>query len=183
MVLRRAPSKVDFFNSTELRHVLSESDVPMTMGAEGQTRTWRLPRKAEAEGRSWCRYLWGSKVGSKLSRVEISFSLQLAVRRPHHHHRRRRLPLGYNCNDKGSVVPEMLMSHLKFVNKVRAAKGRPDAWVMMLLDGVGTHVTAEMLEFFAINKLILGLRPPNTSHAVQNEDLVTFWCVVEVANI
>ena len=39
----------------------------------------------------------------------------------------------------------------KFVNKVRAAKGRPDAWVMLLLDGVGTHVTAEMLEFFAIN--------------------------------
>ena len=25
---------VDFFNSTELRHVLSEPDVPMTMGAE-----------------------------------------------------------------------------------------------------------------------------------------------------
>jgi hypothetical protein len=46
---------------------------------------------------------------------------------------------------------EMLMDHLKFVNKVRAAKGRPDAWVMLLLDGVGTHVTAEMLEFFAIN--------------------------------
>ena len=60
-------------------------------------------------------------------------------------------PSGYNCNDKGSVVPEMLMDHLKFVNKVRAAKGRPDAWVMLLLDGVGTHVTAEMLEFFAIN--------------------------------
>ena len=56
LVLRRAPSKVvDFFNSTELRHVLSESDVPMAMGAEGQTRTWRLSRKAEAEGRSWCR--------------------------------------------------------------------------------------------------------------------------------
>ena len=90
---------------------------------------------------------------------------------------------GYNCNDKGSVVPEMLMDHLKFVNKVRAAKGRPDAWVMLLLDGVGTHVTAEMLEFFAINKLTLGLRPPNTSHAVQNEDLVTFWCVVGIANI
>ena len=46
---------VDFFNSTELRHVLSESGVPMTMGAEGKTCTWRLSRKAEAEGRSWCR--------------------------------------------------------------------------------------------------------------------------------
>ena len=46
---------VDFFNSTELRYVLSESDVPMTMGAEGQTRIWRLSRKAEAEGRSWYR--------------------------------------------------------------------------------------------------------------------------------
>ena len=46
---------VDFLNSTELRHVLSESDVPMAMGAEGQTCTWRLSMKAEAEGRSWCR--------------------------------------------------------------------------------------------------------------------------------
>ena len=46
---------VDFFNSTELRHVLSESDVPMAMGAEGQTCTWRLSREAVAEGRSWCR--------------------------------------------------------------------------------------------------------------------------------
>ena len=27
---------VDFFNSIELRHVLSDSDVPMTMGAEGR---------------------------------------------------------------------------------------------------------------------------------------------------
>ena len=60
LIFRAAPKGpekggVDFFNSTELRHVLSESDVPMTMGAEGQTRTWRLSRKAEAEGRSWCR--------------------------------------------------------------------------------------------------------------------------------
>ena len=41
---------VDFFNSTELRHVLPESDVPKTMGADGKTCTWRLSRKAEAEG-------------------------------------------------------------------------------------------------------------------------------------
>ena len=60
LVFRAAPEGpeeggVDFFNSTELRHVFSESDVPMAMGAEGQTCTWRLPRKAEAEGRSWFR--------------------------------------------------------------------------------------------------------------------------------
>jgi hypothetical protein len=81
----------------------------------------------------------------------------------------------YFCNPKGSVVPEMLMSHLKFIDKVREAKGRPDASVMALMDGVQTHVTPTMLEFFALNKLICALRPPNTSHAVQNEDLVTFW--------
>jgi hypothetical protein len=69
----------------------------------------------------------------------------------------------------------MLMSHLKFIDKVREAKGRPDASVMALMDGVQTHVTPTMLEFFALNKLICALRPPNTSHAVQNEDLVTFW--------
>ena len=83
-------------------------------------------------------------------------------------------PADYYCNEKGSVVPEMLMSYLKFIDKVRVSKGRPDVWVMVLLDGVSTHVTVEMLEFFTIKKLLLGLRPPWTSNAVQNEDLVTF---------
>ena len=61
LVFRAAPEGpeeggVDFFNSTELRHVFSESDVPtMTMGDEGKTCTWRLSMKAEAEGRSWFR--------------------------------------------------------------------------------------------------------------------------------
>lgn len=32
-----------------------------------------------------------------------------------------------------------------------------------------------MLDFFALNNIEPGLRPPNTSHVVQNEDLVTFW--------
>jgi hypothetical protein len=58
---------------------------------------------------------------------------------------------------------------------VRAAKSQPDVWVMVLMDGVQTHVTAPMLEFFAVNNITRGLRPPNTSHLVQNEDLVTFW--------
>jgi len=83
----------------------------------------------------------------------------------------------FNCNEKGSVSPEMLMHPLKFVDQVRAAaaKGQPDVWVMVLLEGVETHVTAPMPEFFAVNKIICGLRPPNTSHLVQNEDLVAFW--------
>jgi hypothetical protein len=66
----------------------------------------------------------------------------------------------FNCNEKGSVSPEMLMHPLKFVDQVRAAKGQPDVWVMVLLEGVQTHVTAPMLEFFAVNKIICGLRPP-----------------------
>lgn len=66
----------------------------------------------------------------------------------------------FNCNEKGSVSPEMLMHPLKFVDQVRAAKGQPDVWVMVLMDGVQTHVTAPMLEFFAVNKIICGLRPP-----------------------
>ena len=68
----------------------------------------------------------------------------------------------FNCNEKGSVSPEMLMHHLKFVDQVRAAKGQPGVWVMVLMDGVQTHVTAPMLEFFAVNKIICGLRPPPT---------------------
>ena len=40
LVFRAAPEGpedggVDFFNSTELRHFLSDSDVPVTMGAGG----------------------------------------------------------------------------------------------------------------------------------------------------
>jgi hypothetical protein len=53
LVFRAAPEGpeeggLDFFKSTGLRHVLSGSDVPMAMGAEGQTCTWRLSREAEA---------------------------------------------------------------------------------------------------------------------------------------
>jgi len=58
LIFRAAPEDqeeggVDFFNSTELRHVLSESDVPVAIGAEGQMCTWRLSREAGAKGRNW----------------------------------------------------------------------------------------------------------------------------------
>jgi hypothetical protein len=78
------------------------------------------------------------------------------------------------CNPKGSVSPEMLMKHLKFIDTVREHHGRPDAEVLVLMDGVQTHVTVAMLEFMATKKLVLGLRPPNTSHLLQNEDLLSF---------
>ena len=57
LIFRAAPEGpeeggVDLFNSTEPRHAFSESGIPMVMGAEGQTCTWWLSRKAEAEGRS-----------------------------------------------------------------------------------------------------------------------------------
>jgi hypothetical protein len=78
------------------------------------------------------------------------------------------------ANPKGSIVPEMLMMHLKFIDKVRVHHNRPDAKVLVLMDGVQTHVTVAMLEFFAMNNLVLGLRPPNCSHLVQNEDLLSF---------
>ena len=39
----------------------------------------------------------------------------------------------FNCNGKGSVSPEMLMHHLKFVDQVRAAKGQPDVWAYMFM--------------------------------------------------
>ena len=48
----------------------------------------------------------------------------------------------------------MLMSYLKFIDEVRVSKGRPDVWLMVLLDGVSTHVTVEILEFFTTRKLL-----------------------------
>ena len=84
-------------------------------------------------------------------------------------------PCDYNNNEKGSVVPEFMMQHLKYLNELRVRKGQPNVSIVLLLDGVQTHVTELMLIFFALNNIKLGLRPPKTSAVLQNEDLVTFW--------
>jgi hypothetical protein len=42
-------------------------------------------------------------------------------------------------------------------------------------DGVQTHVTEPMLIWLELNDHYLGLRCSWTSHATQNEDLITFW--------
>jgi hypothetical protein len=81
----------------------------------------------------------------------------------------------YSCNDKGSVTEKELQHHLKYLDQLRAHHGQPDAWMVGLMDGVQTHVTVGMLEWFSVNHIDPGLRPPYTSQVVQNEDLVTFW--------
>lgn len=55
-----------------------------------------------------------------------------------------------------------------------AHHGKPEAKVLVLIGGVQTYVTMGMLEFFAIDNLVLGLGSPNCSH-VQNEDLLSFF--------
>lgn len=96
--------------------------------------------------------------------------------------------MDYSCNEKGSILPEVrahvsssrvcfhsplrpqhLMRHFQFIDKLREAKGQPDLWVISVLDGVQIHVTEAMLTFFHCKKMYLALRPPWTSHALQNE--------------
>ena len=79
-----------------------------------------------------------------------------------------------NCNPKGSISLEISMRHLEYLDDLRVHMGRPDAFIVVLMDGVQTHVTGPMQTYFASKNLALGLRPPRTSHLVQNEDLVTF---------
>ena len=50
----------------------------------------------------------------------------------------------------------------------------PMMWVICY-DAVQTHVTKPMLIWLKLNDHYLGLRCPLTSHATQNEDLITFW--------
>lgn len=82
----------------------------------------------------------------------------------------------YSCNEKGSILGENIMSRLKYLNELRAFQHCEDSWVVALMDGCQTHLTEAMLTFYHINKIDLGLRPPNTSERIQNEDLVRVQC-------
>ena len=61
------------------------------------------------------------------------------------------------------------LRHFRFIDKLREAKGQPDLWAIAVLDGVQIHVTEAMHTFFHCKNIYLALRPPWTSHALQNE--------------
>lgn len=46
------------------------------------------------------------------------------------------IPGDYACNPKGSITPEMLQQHSKYLDVLRAHHNKPDAWVVALIDGV-----------------------------------------------
>jgi len=55
LVFRMGGPCVDFVNSTELRHVLTDSSVTSQRTRRSEGDKWVLDRSAEAEARSWCR--------------------------------------------------------------------------------------------------------------------------------
>jgi hypothetical protein len=54
---------------------------------------------------------------------------------------------------------------------------------VLTCDCVGTHMTTEFLEKCEKNHLVVCLRTPNCSHAIQFEDLVNFWQFKNAADV
>ena len=52
------------------------------------------------------------------------------------------------------------MRHLEYLGDLRVHMVRPGAFIVVLMDGVQTHVTGPMQTYFASKNLALGLRPP-----------------------
>ena len=50
-------------------------------------------------------------------------------------------------------------------------------------DCCGTHMTVEFLEFCEDNHMVICLRTPRCSHAIQFEDLVNFWVFKNAASV
>jgi hypothetical protein len=47
-------------------------------------------------------------------------------------------------------------------------------WRLLILDGHGSHVTREFIEFCDANRILLAILPPHSTHSLQPLDVVLF---------
>jgi hypothetical protein len=50
----------------------------------------------------------------------------------------------------------------------------PRGWRLLILDGHGSHVTADFIDFCDINRILLAIFPPHSTHSRQPLDVVLF---------
>jgi hypothetical protein len=58
-------------------------------------------------------------------------------------------------------------------NRHTTAKARR-GWRLLILDGHGSHITAEFIDFCDTNRILLAIFPPHSTHSLQPLDVVLF---------
>jgi hypothetical protein len=89
----------------------------------------------------------------------------------------------FDWNDKGSVKANGFRTWLEanFVHEDRVnpheaciVKATAEKPVLLIVDGVQSHLDLDVLRFCKENHIFLVLRPPHTTHVLQGEDVVNF---------
>jgi hypothetical protein len=76
-------------------------------------------------------------------------------------------PSGWSNNDIGLAWLEQVFDRY---TKKKARR----AWQLLVLDGHGSHVTIEFLDYCDRNKILLAVFPPHSTHTLQPLDVVLF---------
>lgn len=77
------------------------------------------------------------------------------------------LPSGWTNSDLG------LAWLTQVFDRYTKAKARR-RWRLLLLDGHGSHVTADFIDFCDANRILLAILPPHSTHSLQPLDVVLF---------
>jgi hypothetical protein len=76
-------------------------------------------------------------------------------------------PSGWSNNDLGLAWLEQVFD--------RASKDKSRRrWRLLILDGHGSHVTRDFIEYCDANKILLAIFPPHSTHSLQPLDVVLF---------
>lgn len=76
-------------------------------------------------------------------------------------------PSGWTNNDLG------LAWLTQVFDRYTTAKARR-GWRLLLLDGHGSHITADFIDFCDANRILLAIFPPHSTHSLQPLDVVLF---------
>ncbi|KAI1669638.1 DDE-1 domain containing protein [Pyrenophora tritici-repentis] len=78
-------------------------------------------------------------------------------------------PSGWTNNDIGLAWLEQVFERC---TKQKARRGRD--WRLIILDGHGSHVTPDFLDYCDSHRILLAIFPPHSTHTLQSLDVVLF---------
>jgi len=78
----------------------------------------------------------------------------------------------YKCSPNGWINSQLFVDWLQNLFLVETATiPKP---ILLIMDNLSSHISIEAIELAQKNQIILLCLPPNTTHALQPLDLVTF---------
>ncbi|KAF9728330.1 transposase [Paraphaeosphaeria minitans] len=86
------------------------------------------------------------------------------------------LPSDYliNITDSGYANDQTAIDWIKHFDRMTAAATPPETWRLLLIDGHGSHLTAELANFCESHYIQLYALPPHTTHLLQPLDVGCF---------